>query len=112
MAANPSPSSATLVNPNTNAARKTKQALIIPQCKQILGAWNLKMQLLKDKTAKGNSLPCRHIPLYFHLTFTHHHSQERGQALRECYVNLKFNTKFFVLAGIAQAVRYPSVRDP
>lgn len=86
MAANPSPSSATLVNPSTYAARKTKQAQahIIPRYMQILGAWNFKMQLLKDKTAKGNSLPCRHTPLHFHLTFTHHHSQERGQALIEC----------------------------
>lgn len=84
MAANPSPSSATLVNPSTYAARKTKQAHIIPRYMQISGARNLKMQLLKDKTAKGNSLACRHTPLHFHLTFTHHHSQERGQALIEC----------------------------
>lgn len=40
------------------------------------------MLLLEDKTATGNSPAHGYTLLYFHLTFTHHPSQERIQSTR------------------------------
>ena len=90
LAANPSSlSSATLVSPSTNAERQSKQVHFIPYRMRILGPRNLKMQLFKDETAEGNSLACIHTVLYFHLTFKHHHSQERRQTLARVLSQLK-----------------------
>lgn len=55
-------------------------------------------------------LPCRHTPIYFHLTFKHHHSQEGSQTRANVLSQLEIKYQGFCINLCFPHCLHPSVR--